>query len=112
MGKSAIEIPTGTIPTPRKAEEMLETEIDQAHGKPKKTVTITVNQDDHEVAKEKISYDEVVVLYLSDGGAPSNEYLVKYSRGHAQNPSGTLAPGNTVKVHDGMRFRVSGTGES
>ena len=26
-------------------------------GKPEKTVTITVNQDDHEVAKEKISYE-------------------------------------------------------
>ena len=50
-------------------------------GKPERTVTITVNQDDHEVAKEKISYEEVVALYLSDGGSGSNEYLIKYSRG-------------------------------
>lgn len=81
-------------------------------GKPEKTVTITVNQDDHEVTKEKILYDEVVSLYLKDGGKPSTEYLIKYSRGHSDNVSGTLAPGNTVKVKDGMRFRVSGTGES
>ena len=81
-------------------------------GNPRKTVTITVNQDNHEVAKEKISYDEVVALYLSDGGAASNEYLIKYSRGPSHNMTGTLAPGNEVMVKDGMRFRVSGTGES
>ena len=60
----------------------------------------------------KISYDEVVALYLSDGATTSNEYLIKYSHGPSQNPSGTLAPGNSVRVKDGMRFRVSGTGES
>lgn len=80
--------------------------------KPPKMVTILVNQDEHEVAKEKISYDEVVALYLQDGGSPSGEYLIKYSRGHSSNVSGTLAPGNEVMVKDGMRFRVSGTGES
>ena len=80
--------------------------------KRQRTVTITVNQDEHEVAKTKISYDEVVALYLSDGGSASNEYLIKYSRGPSQNGSGTLAPGKEVMVKDGMRFRVSGTGES
>lgn len=77
-----------------------------------KTVAILVNQDEHQVAKDKISYEEVVALYLQDGGAPSNQYLIKYSRGHSSNVSGTLAPGNKVMVQDGMRFRVSGTGES
>lgn len=77
-----------------------------------KTVTILVNQDEHQVTKEKISYEEVVALYLGDGGTASAQYLIKFSRGHSSNVSGTLAPGNTVKVKDGMRFRVSGTGES
>lgn len=81
-------------------------------GKPEKIVTIVVNQDNHQVAKEKISYDEIVAFYLGDGGTGSTEYLVKYSRGHSNNSSGTLAPGNEVMVQDGMRFRVSGTGES
>lgn len=76
------------------------------------TDLIFVNQDKHKVATQRVSYDEIVAFYLSDGGAPSNEYLVKYSRGPAANPSGTLAPGNKVKVQDEMRFRVSGTGES
>ena len=54
----------------------------------------------------------MVELYLGDGGKPPNEYLIKYSRGPAENPSGTLPPGGKVKVKDGMRFRVAGTGES
>ncbi len=76
------------------------------------TDLIFVNQGRHQVATQRVSYEEIVAFYLSSGGPPSNEYLVKYSRGPAPNPSGTLAPGNKVKVQDGMRFRVSGTGES
>ena len=74
--------------------------------------SIFVNTDDHEVDEKQISYAQVVELYLGSGGKPSNEYLVKYSHGPAENPSGTLAPGQKVTVKDGMRFRVAGTGES
>lgn len=81
-------------------------------GKPEKTVTIFVNEDEHVVNKDKISYDEIVALFLKDGGSQSNEYLIKYSRGHSGNVSGTLAPGTNVMVQDGMRFRISRTGES
>ncbi len=73
---------------------------------------IWVNQDEHAFDKDKISYDEVVAFYLNDGGTASNQYLIKYSKGPSSNVSGTLMPGNKVKVKDGMRFRVSGTGES
>jgi hypothetical protein len=74
--------------------------------------SILVNGDEHDVDEKEISYTRVVDLYLGGGGKPSNEYLVKYSHGPVENPSGTLAPGQTVKVKDGMRFRVAGTGES
>lgn len=82
------------------------------NGEIEHTVTIYVNQDKHAVEKEKISYDAIVALYVADGGAPSKEYLVKYSRGHSNNVSGTLTQGREVMVQDGMLFRVSGTGES
>lgn len=82
------------------------------NSKKEKTVTIFVNQDENEVEKERISYDQIVAFFIKDGGAQSNEYLVKYSRGHSENVSGTLTPGQKVMVQDGMRFRVSGTGES
>jgi hypothetical protein len=75
-------------------------------------IEIFVNQDEEKVRKGKISYEEIVAFYLGDGGAASTEYLIKYSRGPSRNPSGTLAPGSKVEVKDGMRFRVSGTGES
>ena len=78
----------------------------------KKKFKIFVNQDEHEIDTHKISYERVVDLYLGEGGAPSKEYLVKYSHGPSENPSGTLTPGQEVEVKDGMRFRVSGTGES
>ena len=80
--------------------------------KKEKKFDILVNGDDHEIDTKEINYDRVVDLYLGSGGKPSAEYLVKYSHGPNQNPSGTLAPGQKVKVKDGMRFRVAGTGES
>jgi hypothetical protein len=77
-----------------------------------KAFEILVNGDDHEIDTKEITYARVVELYLGSGGKPSNEYLVKYSHGPAENPSGTLAPGQKVRAKDGMRFRVAGTGES
>ena len=77
-----------------------------------KVLDVLVNGDDHEIDTKEITYARVVDLYLGQGGKPSNEYLVKYSHGPVENPSGTLAPGQKVKVKDDMRFRVAGTGES
>jgi len=77
-----------------------------------KVLAIFVNTDEHEIDHKHISYAQVVDLYLGSGGSPSNEYLVKFSHGPAENPNGTLAPGQKVAVKDGMRFRVAGTGES
>ena len=83
-----------------------------AHFYSQKSVDILVNGDEHEIDTNEINYARVVELYLGSGGKPSNEFLVKYSHGPAENPSGTLAPGQKVKVKDDMRFRVAGTGES
>ncbi len=73
---------------------------------------IFVGDDKHEVETSTITYDRVVELYLGEGQPPSKQYVIKYSHGPSQNPSGTLAPGEEVFVKNGMRFRVSGTGES
>lgn len=77
-----------------------------------KVFDILVNGDDHEIDTKEITYARVVDLYVGSGGKPSNEYLVKYSHGPVENLSGTLAPGQKVKVNYGMRFRIAGTGES
>lgn len=83
-----------------------------AHFYSQEMVDIFVNGDEHEIDTKEINYARVVDLYLGSGGKPSNEFLVKYSHGPAENQSGTLAPTQTVKVKDDMRFRVAGTGES
>jgi ribosomal protein S8E len=77
-----------------------------------KLVEIFVNSHEHEIEEKHISYTQVVDLYLGSGGESSNEYLIKFSHGPAENPSGTLSAGQKVAVKDGMRFRVTGTGES
>jgi hypothetical protein len=78
----------------------------------KRKVKIYVNQDLHEIETHSISYERVSELYLGEGGTSSKQYVIKYSHGPSDNPSGTLAPREEVKVKDEMRFRVSGTGES
>ncbi len=73
---------------------------------------IFVNEDRHEIDAHSISYERVVHLYLGDDKPSSSLYVIKYSHGPVSNPSGTLAPNDEVRIKDGMRFRVSGTGES
>ena len=79
-----------------------------------KTVTIIVEATPHEWPKnEAISYAQVVTLEFPDyPHHPERIYSVTYKRGHGSKPEGTLAPGGSVKVKDGMRFSVSETGQS
>lgn len=80
--------------------------------KPEKAIEVWVNESSHQIEKAKVSYDDIVKLYLGAGQAPAAEYIIKYSKGHSDNVSGTLTPAKEVMAQDGMRFRVSGTGES
>jgi hypothetical protein len=86
--------------------------IADEHFYTQKGFLISVNGDDHEIDTNDISYTRVVELYLGSGGDSSNQYLVKYSQGPIENQNGVLTPGQKVRVKDGMRFRVAGTGES
>ena len=79
----------------------------------KKTVTIIVNGTQHEWPKEEITYAEVVTLDVPDFAQhPEITYSVKYKNGHGNKPEGILAPGESVKVKEGMIFSVSETGQS
>lgn len=84
-----------------------------ANNKPKKTVTIVVEGTEHEWPKGDISYSEVVALEVPDYSQhPEITYSVRYKRGQGNKPEGTLAPGASVKVKEGMIFSVSETGQS
>lgn len=81
--------------------------------KPPKTVTIIVEGTAHSWPKGEISYAEVVTLEVPDYAQhPEITYSVTYKRGQGEKPEGTLAPGASVKVKEGMRFGVSETGQS
>jgi hypothetical protein len=78
-----------------------------------KLVTIIVEGTPHEWPKEEISYAEVVTLEFPDYAQhPEITYSVKYTRGNGNKPEGTLSPGASVKVKEGMIFNVSKTGQS
>ncbi|UIJ46242.1 multiubiquitin domain-containing protein [Sphingomonas cannabina] len=84
-----------------------------ANDKPKKTVTIVVEGTEHEWPKDEISYAEVVTLEVPDYAQhPEITYSVTYKRGHGNKPEGTLVPGASIKVKNGMKFNVSETGQS
>lgn len=79
----------------------------------KKDVTIIVNGTNHQWPKVEITYAEVVTLDVPTYPQhPEITYSVMYSRGHGEKPEGILTPGGSVKVKEGMIFRVSPTGQS
>lgn len=78
-----------------------------------KPVTIVVEGTKHPWPKPTITYAEVVTLEVPDYAQhPEITYSVRYKNGPGGKPSGTLAPGASVKVKDGMVFNVSETGQS
>jgi len=78
-----------------------------------KMVTIIVEGTPHEWPKGEITYAEVVSLEVPDYSEhPEITYSVKYTRGQGNKPEGTLPPGGSVKVKEGMIFNVSETGQS
>ena len=86
-------------------------EIDE-HGK-KKNITIIINATPFEVEKGEMTYEEIVTLaFLDYPQHPERNYSVKYAKGDNHKPEGILSPGGTVKVKDGMVFKVKFTGES
>jgi len=79
----------------------------------KKEITIIVNGTPHEWSKREITYAEVVTLDVPDYPQhPEITYSVKYKNGPGHKPEGTLSPGGSVKVKDGMVFSVSPTSQS
>lgn len=84
-----------------------------ANDKPKKAVTIIVEGTEHEWPNDDISYAEVVTLEVPDYAQHTEiTYSVRFKRGHGSKPEGTLAPGASIRVKDGMIFSVSETGQS
>jgi hypothetical protein len=82
---------------------------DSGGGGGPKPVTIYVNTKPHTVAKDEISYEEVTKLaFPSTVLGPDEGFSVMYQRAHG-NHDGSLVPGQSVKVKEGMIFDVTPT---
>ena len=76
-------------------------------------ITIVVNTIKHAVPGPQISFTELVVLDL--GSVPTGPNIVitiDYARGPKQNPKGSLKPGHSVFITNGMIFDVTATDRS
>jgi hypothetical protein len=81
------------------------------HGRPR-TVDVVVNARPHEVATGEIAFETVVGLAFPTPPGPNVEYTVTFRQGSPNRPKGSLLPGTTVKVHEGMIFNVTATDKS
>ena len=82
------------------------------HGE-KRSVTTIVNGREKTVEKTDLTYDEVVALAFNPLPTGDNILItVVYRRGHGDKPEGSLTPGGSVKVKDGMIFDVTATDRS
>lgn len=70
-------------------------------------VTIYVNGTAYEVPKERISYEELLVLINAPPLPPDKRYSVQYSKGQSGKPTGTLIEGESVEVKKDMEFDVT-----
>lgn len=87
--------------------------VDKTKEHDKKTVTIIVNGRPHEVEKVRLSYEEVVALSgMPSQPAGDGTVRVSYRRGPERNREGTLLPGKSVRVKEGMIFDVHPTNKS
>ena len=77
-----------------------------------KVFDILVNGDEHEIDTKRSLTPRSSISTSAAAASRRTNTSSNISHGPVENPSGTLAPGQKVKVKDGMRFRVAGTGKS
>ena len=77
-------------------------------GKPeRKTVIIIVNGTEYEVAKGRISYEDLLALIEAPELPENQRYQVMYSKGNSGKPTGSLIEGESVEVKKEMEFDVT-----
>lgn len=78
-----------------------------------KGIEIFVNARPHLVNGREVSFEQVVALgFPGQPPAAGSEYVVTYTRAQHGNESGSLTPGQTVRVKKGTSFGVQITTRS
>lgn len=87
--------------------------VDAAVAEKIKHYEIVVNGRTKIVTTNELSFEQVLQLAFDPvPSGPNWVFTVTYRRGHGHKPEGTLSPGETVKVKDGMIFNVTATDKS
>ena len=74
---------------------------------------VIVNGRKKVVRVETLTFNEVVALAFDPvPSGPNWVFTITYRRGHGNKPEGTLRPGESVKVKEGMIFNVTATDKS
>ena len=74
---------------------------------------VIVNGREKVVRASELTFDEVVALAFDPvPSGPNWVFTITYRRGHGNKPEGTLRPGESVKVKEGMIFNVTATDKS
>lgn len=78
-----------------------------------KTIEIFVNARPFEVPDDTVTFEQVVALaFPGRPQAPDEEYVVTYTRAQHGNGSGSLTPGQSVRVKKGTSFAAQFTTRS
>ena len=78
-----------------------------------KTTTIIVNTRKREVEGKEISFEQLVKLAFETPPSGDNiEITIAYRKGPGKDQSGTMKPGEQVKIKEGMIFDVTATDKS
>ncbi|MGB7220080.1 MAG: multiubiquitin domain-containing protein [Vicinamibacterales bacterium] len=84
----------------------------EGHGHDKE-FTIIVNGRQKMVTAKEMSFADIVALAFDNPPTgPNIVFTVTYRKGEGDKPEGTLVPGGTVKIKDGMVFNVTATDKS
>lgn len=98
---------------PNAAEPIHLKEDEHFHTGKTRTYRIYVNGQEKTVTTKFVSYEQIVKLAFPNPPTGQNIlFTVGYEDGPHANPSGSLMPGGTVKVKDGMIFNVTPTDKS
>ncbi|MGH3626047.1 MAG: multiubiquitin domain-containing protein [Sciscionella sp.] len=85
----------------------------EAAGVRTKQREVIVNGRKRVVTTDELTFDEVVALaYDPVPSGPNWVFTITYRRGGGRKPEGTLRPGESVKVKEGMIFNVTATDKS
>jgi hypothetical protein len=79
----------------------------------KNEVTVIVNGRPKAVAKDELTFMEVVKLAFDNPPTgPNILFTITFRRGHGDKPEGDLVEGETLKVKEGMIINVTPTDKS